>query len=111
MVTWSGLGLGRGPGPASQATPAKPPLSSSTVALMSIEPLSSTPLRRVAPPAHSAAAAPPVLRARAGPRGGARGGDARLHVARAAPVDPSLADDAAEGIDGPAGAGGDDVEV
>ena len=40
-----------------------------------------------------------------------RRGDAGLHVARAASPDPAVADLAAERIDGPAVARGDDVEV
>ena len=82
-----------GPARASYATPAKPPLSSSTVPLISTDPVE--------------------LDARAPDRFGGvdRRRDARLHVARAAAVDAAVAHDAAERIDGPALAGGDDVEV
>ena len=40
-----------------------------------------------------------------------RRGDAGLHVAGASPVDAAVADDAAERIERPAGAGRDDVEM
>ena len=43
------------------ATPAKPPLSSSTVALMSTAPASSTPARRSASTANTAAAIPDFM--------------------------------------------------
>ena len=78
---------------ASHATPAKPPLSSSTVPLISTLPFNV-----------DAGAADRF-------RGEHRRGDSRLHVARAASPDPPVAHDPAERIHRPAGAGGDDVEV
>ena len=78
---------------ASQATPAKPPLSSSTVPLISTEPVQL-----------DAGAADAFGREQ-------RRGDPRLHVARSAAVDPAVLDVAAERIARPAVAGGDDVEV
>ena len=93
MITKSVRAAAMRPCSQSQPTPAKPPLSSSTVPL-----ISTLPRRAIAGAPH-----------RFG--GVDRRGDARLHVARAAAVDAAVAHDARKRIDGPPFAGGDDVEV
>ena len=93
MITKSVRPLAIRPRSARCATPAKPPLSSSTVPLISI-----VPGRRDAGALD-----------RFG--GEHRRGDAGLHVADAAAVDPAVAHQPAERIDGPAVAGGHDVDV
>ena len=61
MITKSARSDDSTPCRASHATPAKPPLSSSTVALISTLPSSVTPARRIASAAKMAAARPPFM--------------------------------------------------
>ena len=93
MITWSTRGRENQPWPASQATPAWPPNSSSTV-----------------PDSSSAPGKPDALREDALERDH-RGRDAAFHVAGAAAVQEALADHAGERVDAPAVARLDDVEM
>ena len=61
MITQSARLACRRPCCARYAAPAKPPLSSSTVPLISTDPASSTPARRIASAANTAAAIPAFM--------------------------------------------------